>query len=627
MKKQNTLRALGGAPLGAITLLLVLVCFLAACEDGYRPNIRGISFYNGTVNKKNLIDDNHPFTVNNTSYTTLVIKFDLPSSIRELSIKVSYDASALDIDDPYFADEIDGNDKVKGIIKAEKIAASPFLELEVKAKGTTPTTITVTVEPGGVKAMCTVTVGGAPPPPGTVATPTASPAAGAVTSGTTVTLSTTPADATIHYTTDGSTPTTSSPTYSGPITITTAVTIKAIAVKSGMTDSGIMSAAYTITASGTVDTPTASPAAGAVTSGTTVTLSTTPADATIHYTTDGSTPTTSSPTYSGPITITTAVTIKAIAVKSGMTDSGIMSAAYTIATYSISLDKTGTETFPNAAAGYGTQTPLLVTVTNTGNQSTDALTVALSGTNATSFTLSTASISSIGVGDTKTFTVVPNTGLSGGPTTYNATVTVSGSHSISETFNVSFTVYKTIADQKDDALTFIKTANINTWVTDSSLSTIYPQDKFPAYNTTVLYYINSEVTLGQISMTMPTGWSLKSGDNLSVNGSANKDVKIVFTPVGGSSPGDDVEYTVKLAPVAEYHVVFESSASGTVTIKDNPGNTKTSTFTSSGKCIGDLTSTDITYSGSDNMSIDSAPTTSTTITTPTSKVYTITVSP
>jgi hypothetical protein len=80
----------------------------------------------------------------------------------------------------------------------------------------------------------------------TVATPAASPAAGAVTSGTTITLSTTTGGAAIYYTTNGSTPTTSSNLYSASIPVTTAVTIKAIAVKSGMSNSGVLSAAYTI---------------------------------------------------------------------------------------------------------------------------------------------------------------------------------------------------------------------------------------------------------------------------------------------------------------------------------------------------------------------------------------------
>lgn len=81
-----------------------------------------------------------------------------------------------------------------------------------------------------------------------VATPTATPAAGAVASGTQVTLASTTAGATIYYTTDGSTPDMSSDVYKGPITVTAAVTITAIAVKEGMDSSESLSAAYTISA-------------------------------------------------------------------------------------------------------------------------------------------------------------------------------------------------------------------------------------------------------------------------------------------------------------------------------------------------------------------------------------------
>ena len=83
-----------------------------------------------------------------------------------------------------------------------------------------------------------------------VATPTFSPAAGTYTEPQNVTLSCTTSDATIHYTTDGSTPSESSPTYSGVIAVSTTTTIKAIAVKSGMSNSAVATATYTIESSG-----------------------------------------------------------------------------------------------------------------------------------------------------------------------------------------------------------------------------------------------------------------------------------------------------------------------------------------------------------------------------------------
>lgn len=81
------------------------------------------------------------------------------------------------------------------------------------------------------------------------ATPTFSPAAGEVTAGTEVTISCATEGATIHYTTDGSTPTGESATYSSPIEVSAAMTIKAIAIKDSYKNSNVAEAAYTIAGS------------------------------------------------------------------------------------------------------------------------------------------------------------------------------------------------------------------------------------------------------------------------------------------------------------------------------------------------------------------------------------------
>ena len=83
------------------------------------------------------------------------------------------------------------------------------------------------------QADCVPTCGGGG---GTVATPTFSPGAGTYTSAQTVTISDATSGATIHYTTDGSTPTASSTTYTAPITVSTSETVKAIGVETGWTE-------------------------------------------------------------------------------------------------------------------------------------------------------------------------------------------------------------------------------------------------------------------------------------------------------------------------------------------------------------------------------------------------------
>ena len=111
-------------------------------------------------------------------------------------------------------------------------------------------------------------------------------------------------------------------------------------------------------------------------------------------------------------------------------------------TYGISLTPPA-YTFPDAMHGYSAQSPGTITVSNTGTVDTGDLSVAISGANASAFTISVTSVGSIAVGGDSTFTVVPKTGLSSG--TYTATVTVdpapgNGNPIAPETVNVSFTV-------------------------------------------------------------------------------------------------------------------------------------------------------------------------------------------
>jgi hypothetical protein len=169
-----------------------------------------------------------------------------------------------------------------------------------------------------------------PPSQSTAATPTITPAGGTYSTSQTATISDLTAGATIYYTTNGSTPTTSSTVYSSPITISSSETLQAIAVASGYSNSSVASAVFTIAP--VLPSPTFAPAAGTYTSTQSVTISDVTPGTTIYYTTDGTLPTTSSPVYSGPITVSSTQTIQALAVESGFTPSSVSNSTYTLQT-------------------------------------------------------------------------------------------------------------------------------------------------------------------------------------------------------------------------------------------------------------------------------------------------------
>lgn len=149
----------------------------------------------------------------------------------------------------------DFSGKAKGTYKYEIALTNSF--------GTTTATTSLNVtngsEPDVTVTEPSVTVPTDPvtppvPETETVCAPVFSPAPGTYTGTQNVTISCDTAGASIRYTTDGSTPTTSSALYSGAIEVSASCTIKAQAFKSGMNDSSVASAAFTIRSesSGTV---------------------------------------------------------------------------------------------------------------------------------------------------------------------------------------------------------------------------------------------------------------------------------------------------------------------------------------------------------------------------------------
>lgn len=242
------------------------------------------------------------------------------------------------------------------------------------------------------------------------ATPTFSPAPGTYTSAQTVTLADTTSGASIYYTTNGTTPTTTSTKYAAAITVSSTQTIQAIAVATGYTNSPVASATYTInTVLPTVATPTFSPSPGTYTTSQSVTMSDATSGATIYYTTNGTIPTASSTRYTSPVTVSATETLSAIAIAPGYTNSPVATGVYTIATttpdfsvvlssssLNVGLGKTGTET---------------ITLTPQGGFA-NAVTFSCSGLlTGASCSFSPASLTPSGASSTDTLTVAAPTTL------------------------------------------------------------------------------------------------------------------------------------------------------------------------------------------------------------------------
>jgi sugar lactone lactonase YvrE len=215
---------------------------------------------------------------------------------------------------------------------------------------------------------------------GTVAAPSFSPQAGTYARDQSVTITSATPGVTIHYTTDGSTPTSSSATYTAPISVEgngTSKTIKAMATDADLTASGTGSATYVIYYQ--VAVPDFTPAAGTYSGDQSVTITCATPGAAIHFTTDGSAPTSSSPTYAAAIPVAgngTNETIKAVALAAKMASSPVASAAYVV-----SYSQVSTPNFSLAAGTYATDQSVTLSCATAGaviHYTTDATTPSVS---------------------------------------------------------------------------------------------------------------------------------------------------------------------------------------------------------------------------------------------------------
>jgi alpha-tubulin suppressor-like RCC1 family protein len=161
------------------------------------------------------------------------------------------------------------------------------------------------------------------------ATPLLTPSPGSYPGPQTVTISATDPQVVLHYTIDGSTPTTSSPLYGGPFVLGATATVRARAYRPGWTPSGTVSSALTITL-GTLATPTVDPPSGAYMPSQVISMAG-PAGATVRYTVDGTEPIETSPPYSAPFLLSEgSLVVKARAFHADWTPSGTRTQTYTM---------------------------------------------------------------------------------------------------------------------------------------------------------------------------------------------------------------------------------------------------------------------------------------------------------
>ncbi|MEV7604684.1 chitobiase/beta-hexosaminidase C-terminal domain-containing protein [Paenarthrobacter sp. NPDC089322] len=199
------------------------------------------------------------------------------------------------------------------------------------------------------------------------------PAGGTYGANKTVALSVNEA-ATIYFTTDGSTPTTSSPVYSGPIALTS-MTLQYFARDTAGNTSAVATQTYVL--DNIAPTVSVTPAAGGYASGQLVTISSSEAGS-IFYTTDGTTPATtatgSTKAYTAPFALTANTTVKALAVDAYGNVSQIATRLYTV------LDTTAPVVTVTPPAG---SYPVNQQITLSANEAGSSIYFTTNGTNPT----------------------------------------------------------------------------------------------------------------------------------------------------------------------------------------------------------------------------------------------------
>jgi chitodextrinase len=262
----------------------------------------------------------------------------------------------------------------------------------------------------------------------------ATPSTGSYNATQNVVLSVNPTGATIYYTTNNTTPTTSSSVYSSPIPVSANTTIKFFAQDGSGNATSVQTATYTIDT--VAPTVTIQPVAG--TYNATQNVQITSNEGTIYYTTDGTTPTTGSTVYSTPISVSATQTIKYLVVDTaGNQTTG--SVAYTI-------DTVAPDPVTNLAVGTVTSTTIPVTWTAPSATDVSKYEVAYSSDSGTTYNIATSNLTA----PATSYTV---TGLTASTSYIVRVVAIDGVGNRSTPTTVSTTTSATVTPLVSDGFT------------------------------------------------------------------------------------------------------------------------------------------------------------------------------
>lgn len=241
--------------------LLSFLCFLMAVASGFAEEVtESFTFSNFTAGTQYAQNEEHKLSDAVTIYTTdchfttqlriyssatnngYVVSDALPGNITKMTFNAGYKSDKLVV--------YGSNDGATWTEVGQVSVSSSYKDYSLNFTGSY-TRFKLDVNGGNQIRLQKMSVtyeksGAIEPPKETVATPVISPASKEFNEGETVNVSITTETegATIHYTTNGDTPTAGSAVYSAPFEVNSTTTIKAIAVKDNYNNSEVASATY-----------------------------------------------------------------------------------------------------------------------------------------------------------------------------------------------------------------------------------------------------------------------------------------------------------------------------------------------------------------------------------------------